>query len=61
MRIGDKSDCQEKCDYGFTTNGDRNPKGGICVPCDSSCDGCADDGNVNDFKKCLNCNPSFTY
>lgn len=61
MKVGAKSSCQKECDFGWTTNGNNNRTGELCVPCDSSCQGCADTGVVGDFKRCLACNPLFKY
>lgn len=44
--------CKADCNYGFTTNGNLM---NTCEPCDDSCSGCMNDGNVGDKFKCVKC------
>lgn len=50
------STCKNKCDDGWTTDG--NP-GKVCQRCDSSCKTCVDEGNKGDKNECTLCAPGF--
>lgn len=54
--VGQRGQCKTQCDYNFTSNGSPTH---VCTPCDVSCDGCDDKGQVNDTRECTSC--SFTY
>ncbi len=54
--VGQRGQCKTQCDYNFTSNGSPSR---VCTPCDVSCDGCDDKGQVNDTRQCTSC--SFTY
>ena len=47
---GSKGVCKTKCDDGYSSNGSDPKK---CISCDTSCDGCLDNGNVDDYKQCV--------
>ena len=44
--------CVDKCDFGFTRNGDPTNQ---CRKCDESCFGCKDDMKDDDVNNCINC------
>lgn len=58
MSTGSTSTCKQRCDDGYTTNGDTNK---ICTPCDVSCKTCADSGATGDRYKCLTCSANYKY
>ena len=51
--------CLTKCPAGYTTNGDTTNR--LCVPCDSSCGTCVDNGAVGDRYKCLTCSSGYNF
>ena len=56
MTNEDSSQCKDKCDHGFTRNGNKD---NICSRCDTSCERCRDDGFEGDNSKCTVCAPGF--
>ena len=55
---GKKGVCQTKCNDGYTSNGSDPKK---CISCDTSCDNCLDNGNVDDYKQCVACSKTHPY
>ena len=53
-----RGQCLTECEFGFTSNGTPDK---VCTSCDESCDGCYDNGEVDDTQQCLTCSDSHPY
>lgn len=49
---GQSGQCLTECDFNYTSNGTPDHR---CTKCDESCNGCQDNGVVDDTQQCLTC------